>query len=101
MLTAAAKAAVFSFGGSVANNSRLDPDCAQVILAALRLGKNVQEACEAAAISVRSYHVWMQRGERSEPRFREFRSAVFDARAAGARKKHADLLASLGFAPTG
>jgi len=79
----------------VANNSRLDPECAQRLLDALRLGKNVQEACEAASISARSYYVWLQRGERGESRFREFRSAVFDATAAGARKKHADLLASL------
>lgn len=79
----------------MANNSRLDPECAQRLLDALRLGKNVQEACEAASISARSYYVWLQRGERGESRFREFRSAVFDATAAGARKKHADLLASL------
>jgi len=99
MLTVA-KAAVFSFGGSVANNSRLEPECAQRILDALRLGKNVQEACEAASVSARSYYVWLQRGEAGEPRFREFRSAVSEATEAGARKKHADLLASFGLAPT-
>jgi len=99
MLTTA-KAVVFSLGDLVANNSRLDPECAQRILDALRLGKNVQEACEAASISARSYHVWMQRGELGQPPFREFQSAVLEAKAAGARQKHADLLASLGLAPT-
>lgn len=52
-----------------------------IIVAALKQGCYVTEACAAAGITKAPFYIWMKRGEAGEQPFADFASAVKDAKA--------------------
>ena len=77
-------------------NTRLTPEVASGILASLRDGGNVKDACASVGISRATYYKWLGRGEHGPGVYSEFHKAAFAATAAGDVKRHHDLLVSLG-----
>ncbi len=72
--------------------TKLDREAANAIVGILQLGLTIEDACAAAGISERAFHMWIKRGERCErarqPRpedepFMQFMQAVKKARALG------------------
>lgn len=72
----------------MARPTKLTPEVAAAIVAAVEAGNYPEVAAEAEGVAARTYYHWMQLGETDEPgneAFSQFRQAVTRARAAAER----------------